>query len=79
MNHPALKPFPVVATKAEIRQIYNRLSRRKVTAAIQLAVDIVNETSTIKYNDHDQILNSAHIRLIREELRDAPGYEPLED
>lgn len=48
-----------------------------VRRAIQLAVDIVNETSRIKYTKKIQKLNSKHIKLIVEELGTAPGYEEL--
>lgn len=79
MSQTELKPFPTSATKKELHKIYNKLPEKTVRSAIQFAVDTINEESKVKYNKSVKILNSKHIKLVREELGDAAGYEPLKE
>ena len=46
-------------------------------AAIQDAVNIVNDQSRIKFSKNVKTLNSKHMKLIVEELGTAEGYEEL--
>lgn len=72
-----LKPIPNNATKAEIYEMYPKTPRDTVRRAIQFAVDLINETSNIKFTKRLKTLNSKHIKLIVEELGTAEGYEEL--
>mgnify|MGYP003635399376 CR=1 FL=1 len=80
MNQPTqLKPIPTNATKAEIRQMYERTPEATVRRAIQYAVETVNEESNIKFTKRVKTLNSKHIKIIVEELGTAEGYEEFKN
>lgn len=72
---PELKIMPVIATKGEIRVLWNKLSERRVNRAIKQAIKTVNKERGIDPSTNYQTLTRSYLIEIIEILELPPGYK----